>query len=274
MIALAHIVHPVNVAKTSDLVIAQPITFETMRIACEFAREIADVSLYAVQYYDEDPIPLPGCFIRVPDLNRSITDIKTFRKKRKLALIKDILDILYRNSSADYLIYTNVDIALQPYFYQVVSRLIAAGYDAFIINRRTISETYKQPDEIPLMYAEIGEKHKGWDCFVFKRSVYPDFDLGTACIGTGWIGRVMITNMASLARRFEIFTELHTTFHIGNEKSWQTTEYNDYLRHNQDECRKILVHFERKFGTFDRDKMPGRFFRLLEQSGIMKNDQN
>lgn len=265
MIKIAHIIHPVRVAKTSDLIIAQPITFETMRRAAEFAAGTADVSLYAVQYHDEEPMPLPGCFIRTPDLERSIQDIKTFKKKRKLALIKDILDSLYHNTDADYLIYTNVDIAVQPYFYQVAARIIREGHDAFIINRRTIPDTYTHPDDIPLMYAEAGEKHKGWDCFVFKRSLYPEFDVGKAIIGTGWIGRVMIANLAGLGKRFKIFTDLHATFHIGNEKSWKTDEYNDYLQHNQAECLRILTAFEKEFGPFDRDKIPGRFFRLLEK---------
>jgi hypothetical protein len=262
---IAHIIHPVRVAKTSDLIIAQPITFETMRRAAEFAVGTANIALFAVQAHDEDPMPLPGCFIRTPDIKRSVTDIKTFKKKRKLSLIKDILDNLYHCTGADYLIYTNVDIAVQPYFYQVVSRIIEEGHDAFIINRRTIPDTYTHPDEIPLMYAEAGEKHKGWDCFVFKRCLYPKFTLGTACIGTGWIGRVMIANMASLSQRFKIFTDLHATFHIGNEKSWKTDEYNDYLLHNQGECLRILTGFEQEFGPFDRDKIPGRFLRLLKK---------
>lgn len=265
MITIAHIIHPVKVAKTSDLIIAQPVTFETMKSAREFAGGMADITLYAVQYHDEDRLPLPGCFIRTPDLTRSIADIKNFKKRRKLAILKDILDTLYRSSNAEYLIYTNVDIALQPYFYQTVIRLIEQGYDAFIINRRTIHDTYKKPEDLALMYAEIGEKHKGWDCFVFKRSLYSEFGLRDACIGTGWIGRVMISNMACLANKFKIFTDLHATFHIGNEKSWKTNEYNDYLLHNQNQCRKILTNFEQKFGPFDRDKMPGRFFNLLEK---------
>jgi len=44
--------------------------------------------------------------------------VGTFRARRKLALIKDIMDILYESGGADYMIYTNADIPLQPYFYQ------------------------------------------------------------------------------------------------------------------------------------------------------------
>lgn len=264
MLSIAHIINPVMVGNTSDLFIAQPITFETMKTAKEFSND-ANVNLYAVQLRDEPPVPLPGEFITLPGLQRSIIDIKKLKQKRNLPLIKDILDALYKASDAEYMIYTNVDIALQPYFYQAVSRLIQKGNDAFIINRRTIPGKYKTIPEIPPMLAEIGEKHQGWDCFVFHRSLYPRFRLGNACIGTGWIGRVMITNMACFARQFRIFEDLHLTFHIGNDKIWQNPQWDDYLAHNKNECRQILVDFDQIYGPFDRTKLPGRFFLQLEK---------
>jgi hypothetical protein len=261
IIKIAHIIHPGIVAPTSDLVIAQPITFETMHTAQKFTGNRADINvqLYAVQYADEERIPLPGSFIRTHDLTRSVVDAGNFRVKRKLALIKDILDILYESCDADYLIYTNVDIALQPYFYQVAADFIRQGFDSFIINRRTIPGHYKSIEDIPLMYAEIGEKHPGWDCFIFKRELYPRFLLGNACIGADWIGRVMLTNMATLATQFKVFTDLQMTFHIGDGRVWQTNEFSDYAEHNKEECRKTLVEFDKKYGPFDRKGLPGRF---------------
>ena len=259
MIKISHIIHPGIVSPESDLHYAQPVTFETIRVAHEFAKNDVDLQLYAVQYHDEDRIPIPDCIKRLPDLKRSVADVKKFKHKRKLALIKDILDRLYDASYSGYLIYTNVDIALQSYFYKTVSRIIQQGYDAFVINRRTISKTHKFVNEIPLMYSELGEKHKGWDCFVFRRDLYPRFKLGTACIGTGWIGRVMISNMSCFSKKFEIFKDLHATFHIGNDRVWRSEHLNEYLEHNKNECKKILLEFEEKYGPFDRNKFPGRF---------------
>jgi hypothetical protein len=207
---------------------------------------------------------LPGSFVRTPDLARSVLDVGKFQKMRKLALIKDILDALQGASDADYLIYTNVDIALQPYFYQTVAAFIAQGYDAFAINRRSISDRFRDLAAIPLMYSELGEGHQGWDCFVFKRDLYPRFNLGQACIGTGWIGRVLLTNMACLAKNFKIFTDLHMTFHIGNLRVWKTDLFSDYTEHNKEECRKILHDFEAQFGPLDRQRIPGRFLNRLE----------
>lgn len=248
---IAHIIHPVQVDPSSDLTIAQPITFETMRAAREFTGESTDITLYAVQYHDEEHLPLPGCFIRTPDLTRSIADIISFRKRRKLALIKDILDRLYETSQADYFIYTNVDIALMPYFYRVVTGFIDQGYDAFVINRRTISDQYSSIDQIPLMYAEAGESHRGYDCFVFKRELYPKFKLGTICIGTAWIGRTLLANMVTYSSRFKEFRDEHLTFHIGDSLDWRRDDYSDYKDRNRNEYEKIFRQLEIEHGEFE-----------------------
>jgi hypothetical protein len=266
MLSLSHVINPAAVDRSSDLFTAQPITFETMRIAREFSQNQVAVNLYAVQFQNEPRIPLPEGFLKLPDLQRSVADMKAFKQKRKLPLIKDILDSLFETANADYLIYSNADIALQPYFYLLAARLAGQGYDAFVINRRTIPGHYAQVAEIPLMYAESGEKHQGWDCFIIQRSLYPRFRVGTACIGSGWIGRVMITNMAALAKKFAVFGGMHATFHIGNRQAWKAVQFDDYREHNKSECRAILEEFDREFGPFDRSKLPGRFFAQLQKT--------
>ncbi len=263
MISFAHIVNPVAKEPDEELAVAQPITFATMAAAKEFSQGQAQVHHYAVQIENEDRVALPQSFEQLPDLTRTITDIKPFQEKRALPLIKDILDRLYSHSSADYLIYTNVDIALLPFFYLTIVKIIQQGYDAFVINRRTIPGYYRHVRDLPLMYAEIGEHHKGWDCFVFDRSLYSRFELANACIGAGWIGRILITNMACLAGKFRVFKDLHLTFHIGNEKAWQQSRFTDYIEHNKSECKKILLEFDGKYGPLDRAQLPGRFFLNL-----------
>ena len=251
MISFAHIINPVQVNETSDLFIAQPITFETMRIGRQFAQETCDVKLYAIQYQNEARIKLPDCFMSVPDLTRSVADIKTFKKKRKLALIKDILNALFETAGqADYLIYTNVDIGLQPYFYRSISGIIEQGYDAFVINRRTISNRYGCIEQLPFMYAEIGEPHPGYDCFVFKRDMYPKFKLGAICIGTAWIGRDLLANMVCCSSKFKEFRNEHLTFHIGDSLQWRQDEYRDYFEENLKEYLKVFSQLESEHGEF------------------------
>ena len=194
---------------------------------------------------------LPSHFTGVRKLSFSILDIKRFKQKRKLARIKDILDRLYESSPEEYMIYTNADIGLQPYFYEAVSKIAEKGYDAFVINRRTLPDTYKKIGQIPLMYAEPGMPHPGYDCFVFKRSLYPKFRLGDVCIGTAWIGRALLANMLLNSEKFREFKDLHLTFHIGDSVVWRGAEYDDYFQENHKEYMKIIGQLESEKGPFE-----------------------
>jgi hypothetical protein len=239
---IAHIVHPVVVPPESDLVVAQPITFESMRVAQSYAKGHVDVSLLGVKYADEEP-EWPSGFQHVPDLERSVRDVATFKCDRKLAILDDIVSRLVAASDAEYLIYTNVDIAVQPYFYCTVSQMIDSGLDAFTINRRTISDTFSHVEDLPRLYAEVGEPHPGYDCFVFRRDAYANYQLGLTCVGSNWIGRLMLTNLICGSSRFEEFRDEHLTFHIGDPMPWRTREYEDYAAHNNEQVGLALEHF-------------------------------
>jgi hypothetical protein len=273
MISFSHIVNPVPAGEESDLFTAQPITFATMRAARDFSRDIAgaDVRLYAVQLAGEEEVRVPAVFQRLPGLSRSVGDLKEFATRRKLPLIRDILQALYEADDADYMIYTNADIALQPNFYWTAARMIERGHDAFAVNRRTIPAHYRDTGAIPLMYAELGQEHKGWDCFVFPRAMYPRFRLGLACIGAGWLGRVLLTNMACLAAHFRVFTDLHLTFHVGNETAWRAQRFSDYLAHNRAEWHRVFLEFARERGPFDRGAIPGCFLDFFERQAARES---
>jgi hypothetical protein len=187
---------------------------------------------------------VPPDFQMTPDLERSVLDLGSFRVPRRLPLIADILDRLYEAAEAEYLIYTNVDIALMPHFYLVVDRFIEMGYDAFAINRRTVSQAHTRLEDIPLMAAQVGESHRGHDCFVFRKDAYPHYCLGTACIGAARVGAVLGLNLAYHSERFQEFTDLHLTFHIGNEKVHRSPQLRDYFAHNEREAKKVLQHYD------------------------------
>ena len=118
---ISHIINPVMIDASSDLFTAQPITFESMRIAQRQATGKIAVKLMAVAYPEDQPV-MPDGFQILPPLTRSVLDVATFQKQRKLPLLGDILERLYDGSDADVLIYTNVDIGLQPDFYLAVHR--------------------------------------------------------------------------------------------------------------------------------------------------------
>jgi hypothetical protein len=251
LITLAHVIHPGIVDRASDLFIAQPVTFATMETARAFAGDAVSLKVHAVIFHDEQELLLPETFLKVPRLVRSIADIKAFKKRRKLALIKDILDAAANGSEAEYFIYTNVDIALQSHFYQTVAAMIGEGYDGFVINRRTIPGRYHHIGQIPLMYAEVGESHPGYDCFVFRRDAYRQFKLGTICVGTAGIGRALLANMVAYSTRFKEFKNKHLTFHIGDSLSWRQDEYHDYFQENWNEYLTLFKQIEAERGEFD-----------------------
>jgi hypothetical protein len=216
-----------------------------MRIARAFAAGRVEVELLAT-HYPEDGALVPDDFLRAPVLERSVLDIGRFQLKRKYPLLRDVLDRLYHATDAEYLIYANVDICVMPYFYVAVNALIDGGCQAFVINRRTISDKYRSLDEVPLMYGEVGSKHEGHDCFVFRRDAYPAYTLGDVCIGIPYVGRALIWNLFLRAERFEELTDNHFTFHIGagNERTLGEDVYQDYRSHNKGEAAKAKAALE------------------------------
>lgn len=242
MRTLVHIVNPVIVLESSDLYIAQPITFRTMEIAKQRARGRVDVELFTAQYAEDRPLVPPGWEV-TPNLTRSVMDVGTFRYPRKLPLLADILGRLYEATDAEYLIYTNVDIGLVPRFYIAVSEFIEDGADAFTINRRTISGRFTSIREIQQMYLEVskGQQHPGNDCFVFRRDVYPKYELGNVCIGMDWVGKVLLNSMGYHAKAFRKYADPQLTFHIGDQRTWHDNRWADYRDHNTREMTQTYL---------------------------------
>lgn len=215
MIRIAHIINPVKAPDGAELAIVQPITFESMRAARSFSSDMS-VDLFSVSY-PEDHAIIPDYFQKTADLERSVQDIPAFASKKKLPFIKDILTRLHSTTDAEWLIYTNADIALMPYFYATVAQLIREGHDAILINRRRISRGYTTTSELPMMYAEIGGSHPGYDCFVFHRDLLPRFILDDICIGVPFIEVSLLHNLIATASHLRHIDDMHLTFHIGME---------------------------------------------------------
>ena len=216
----AHIINPFLPPSGSPFAWAQPITFESLRRAQAYASGLVDVELYTAQYAADRPV-VPPHMTCTEDLQRSIRDEPALPDSKKLPYIADILDRLYTTTSADFLIYTNVDIAVMEPFYVALDCLVAQGYDAFDITRRTIPNHYRTPDQLPMMYAEVGTPHVGWDCFVFHRSLYPKLVLDDLFIGAPGFDTVLVESLRVHARHYEHFTNLHLTFHLGDDRSWR-----------------------------------------------------
>ena len=90
MLRINHIINPVKVTERSDLFIAQPVTFESMRVAQEYSGDSVEVALYTTQYEEDRPI-IPQGLVKTKDLKRSMQNIRGKEFDRKLPFIKDIL---------------------------------------------------------------------------------------------------------------------------------------------------------------------------------------
>jgi hypothetical protein len=247
---LVHIINPVKVNLGSDLYIAQPITFESFKIAKSHSEALQIIQCTA--QYIEDTSIIPEFYTRTKNLKRSVANFGGPELSRKLPLIKDILKRSYKLSRrGDYIIYSNVDIALKPKFYEWVNTQIINGHDAFVINRRTISSKYTKSLELPLMFEEKGEEHPGYDCFVFKRDIFKKFILGNICVGAVYIGIALFLNMKLFAKNFKEFGDEQLTFHIGNDQVWRSPDNNPYTNHNKAEFEKIKNKLNKKFNTVD-----------------------
>ena len=233
---IAHVINIFTPDYRSDLYTAQPITLESMRVAKDFAADKVEVALYSAHYEQDEPL-VPDYFNKTAHLTKAVTDIKSFYKQKKLPLIHDILTNLYNVSDAEYFIYTNNDIILQPSFYVCVKSIIEKGHDAFIINRRRIHAGFTKIEDLPAIYAETGKKHPGFDCFIFKRDIFPKMQLGNICIGVPFIGVTMAHNLFCFSRHFKLFDNLHLTAHIGMDIMGLRDQY---YWHNRSEFNKII----------------------------------
>ncbi len=231
MISIAHIINPVKAKDGSELFIAQPIVFEAMRKAKEFARDV-DAELFSAQYAEDLEI-IPEYFQKTANLENAIQ----INGKKKLPLIKDILSRLYENSNAEYFIYTNSDIIILPHFYETIAKIIEQGYDAFIINRRRIPKIYNSVNDLPFIYSDIGKSHPGFDCFVFKRELFPKFILGEICVGIPFVEATLMHNLFAHADKCKLIDDLHITTHIGLDVMPKRDK--EYYNHNRKEFEKI-----------------------------------
>ena len=234
----AHIINPVVVSESSDLYRAQPITFETMKTAQEFAQlKGIPVEQYTACYI-EDQMLTPEHMKQTQLLDRSILDYGTFSKQKKLPMLQDILMRVYEESDAKYIIYTNVDIALMPHFYLTAEKIMQEGYDVVNIFRRTLDNHYQGIDEIPEMYADLGSDHPGTDCFIIKRELIPKLDLQNVVIGAQFVAFSLRVNLHVFAEKIKEFNRLHMTFHIGDDRVWEGLD--DFSAFNANEADKMF----------------------------------
>jgi hypothetical protein len=237
-VTVGHILNPFRAADP-ELVAAQALAFGTMPEAVRVAAaHDISVELWTAQLGDDPPLGPP--FRSTPPLERSVRDIGSFAHPRPLPLLGDLFARLRDSSRAEILVFTNVDIALQPDFYvRAVERL--RTLDACSITRRTVPADVASrltENELAAWARAHGEPHPGHDCFVLRRRLLDDVDLGAMCIGFPPFGRALVAILSTMAgaERFAVLEDERTTYHVGDSKTWQDDRYHDYWIHNRREA--------------------------------------
>ncbi len=262
MRTIAHIVKPVKVDQQSDLYTAQPITFESMRAAKAFAKGRVNVDLFTTQF-EEDSEAVPQDFSVTQNVERSIHSLCDLKKRRKVPVMQDVLDRLYHASDAEFMVYTNADIALMPYFYVAINQYVEDGADALIINRRAIPATYRRVEDLPLMYGELGTHLKGFAIYVFRRAAYPKFKLANSCLGVTPVGKLLAFNVIWHAQNPCELLDANLTFHIGEEKPWSNDDFADHVEFNLGECLTALAEHRLAYGNFYNKPEAYKFVRRI-----------
>lgn len=216
MTNIAHIINPVKVNESSDLYNSQFITFASIENAKKYCNCQAEITICTTQF-EEDKSIIPDCFTVLSNLAYSILDINKKLSGKKLPLIKDILLKTNEIPNTDYIIYSNSDIALMPFFYDFVFEKIKEKHDAIIVNRRRIPKKFNSKEQLPQMYAELGKSHPGFDCFIFKKELLSKFILGNICVGIPFLEVTLIHNVIAFAQTPLFVFDKHLTFHIGME---------------------------------------------------------
>ncbi|MES0489111.1 MAG: sulfotransferase [Leptospirales bacterium] len=245
---IGHIINPVIVNTDSDLYDAQPVTFESLhraKLFCEVIQIPVHITLIAATY-QEDASIVPDYFDKKLILEKSVLDINQFHVPRKLPLISELINKANETGEYDYLIYTHVDISVQPYYYEYIYNKIESGNDGLVINRRTISKLKDNNGLLTNMYSEIGEKHPGYDCFVMNCKNIPFMEWENVCIGANWVGRILLANTTGFSKKHEITTEAHVTFHLGDDRAWKNNKFKDYDTHNAKEVIQAIDKLQAK----------------------------
>jgi hypothetical protein len=223
--SIAHFINPYETTNTLERRVHELTLLSIDRASAFVEGEIQKVAVV----HEDDEVELSQSYVKALLPNRSFRD-KGFPQGKRYPFIKDMFDAAIHSSNAEYFIYTNMDIILQPSFYRFVIETIDAGHDAFIINRRRISKHHLD-DDLDTIIKIKGKPHPGFDCFVFHRDLYHKMHFGEIVHAT-FIGVTIAHNIFCYAKRPVLFDDQHLTTHIGMEILRPKNDAYWYNRHH------------------------------------------
>ena len=215
-IKLAHIINPIGLKESDSFYPIQEITLQSIINARNFSSKHS-VELLTTQY-EEDKAVIPNAFKILENLSESVRDITGDDSLKKLPLIDEIIKIALKHSDADYIVYTNMDIGLMPFFYDfIINQIQENDFDAMLITRRRIGLQYSSKSQLSAIYADKGKPHPGYDTFVIHRNIAAQLVLDKICVGVPFLEVSLLHNLVAFAKNMKVFEQEHLTFHIGME---------------------------------------------------------
>ncbi len=256
----AHIINPVTANENKELFETQKTTFASMLKAKQAFSQPDSIELYTVGRFPSYADCVPEGMKELPALTRDVSDFVS-NKKLKFPFLNDILQAAYDNTGAEYLIYTNLDISLMPYFYQTVSYYLNDGADALVINRRRLHNKFETEKRVEILQAEVGKLHPGYDCFVFKRSLFTKFIRKNICLVAPPACNDLFHNIFTFADNPKLLVDKHLTFHVGLElyKEWGSPEH---WKYNYTEYVTFLSEL---YPHMDIEKFPGSDLNIFDR---------
>lgn len=215
-ISIAHVINPFDVSTSNEFYNIQNITIRSIEEASRFSNHFPIEHLAIIQ--QGSSLLLPSIFKPLKEIKRNVADKPSFSQEKQLPFIKDIFEIALNQSTANYFIFTNMDIGLMPHFYDFVHKQISDGIaDSILITRRRVGLQNLFSKDLSLIYSDIGKKHPGYDTFVIKREILQQFVLDDICVGVPFLEVSILHNLIAFSKKIEVFDNHHLTFHIGME---------------------------------------------------------
>lgn len=209
---ILHLINPYTVRDDHAKALME-LTFESLAIALQNCPDELDIRILGVTDKRE-AIDLPNFIQQQPSALQTLKDIYPGQISLAFPLMQDLLNVAL-SQEFDYLIYSNMDIILQPSFYRYLATQLPE-HDALVINRRRLADR-KPLAELAQLQSELGWSHPGFDCFVLERTLVDQFDFGQICIGIPFIESAFTHQIAAFANKPKFVLDAHLTLHVGLE---------------------------------------------------------
>ena len=267
-----HLLPIVGHSAPQELLTAQDLTLQSIEIARDFSTSIV-VDVVGSRFFDEE-IPV-DCVIDYPCLTTSFSDICGFEEGPRLPLLREVFLPLQDFAGYDYIIFSNIDIGFQPFFYDLVKQWTSSGLDAINITRRNINARIENASLVKMWSAE-GVDHSGSDCFVFTPKMAEKFVFGDVAMGLPPVGIVLTLNLLLQAKFYRKFFKQHATFHVGLDSDWKSNSLKFLLRnHNAEKGFQVRSELTHRYGFGNRDMLrqpPLEVFKAAHLLGYGENE--